>query len=147
MRLYLVGALVSVLLLLMPAHAQDKIPSALQQEIMIKAALLTLNDANVTGNYTVLHAKLGKPFRDQITPDKLKLAFKGFADQKVDWDLIAAKAPVAISEAKIDNRGALILRGYFDTKPSRVNYELDFMISEREWKPVMLNVKLKQPEG
>jgi len=63
---------VSALLLLMPAHAQDKIPSATQQEILIKAALLTLNDANVTGNDTVLHAKLGKQFRDRITPDKLK---------------------------------------------------------------------------
>ena len=147
MRLHLVGTLVSALLLLMPAHAQDKIPSALQQEILIKASLLTLNDANVTGNYTVLHAKLGKPFRDQITPDKLKQAFKSFADQKVDWDLIAARTPVATSEAKIDNRGALILRGYFDTKPSRLTYELDFMISEREWKPIMLNVKLKSPEG
>lgn len=147
MRLHLVGALVSALLLLMPAHAQDKIPGATQQEILIKAALLTLNDANVTGNYTVLHAKLAKQFRDQITPDKLKLAFKSFADQKVDWDLIAAKAPVATSEAKIDNRGALILRGYFDTRPSRVNYELDFMISEREWKPITLNVKLRAPEG
>ena len=147
MRLHLVGTLVSALLLLMPAHAQDKIPSALQQEILIKASLLTLNDANVTGNYTVLHAKLGKQFRDRITPDKLKQAFKSFADQKVDWDLIAARTPVATSEAKIDNRGALILRGYFDTRPSRVNYELDFMISEREWKPVMLNVKLKSPEG
>ena len=147
MRLHLVGALVSALLLLMPAHAQDKIPNALQQEILIKAALLTLNDANVTGNYTVLHAKLAKQFRDQITPDKLKLAFKSFADQKIDWDLIAAKAPVAMSEAKIDNRGALILRGYFDTRPSRVNYELDFMISEREWKPITLNVKLKKPES
>ena len=30
------------------------------QEILIKTALLTLNDANVTGNYTVLHAKLSK---------------------------------------------------------------------------------------
>ena len=147
MRLHLVGTLVSALLLLMPAHAQDKIPSALQQEILIKASLLTLNDANVTGNYTVLHAKLGKQFRDRITPDKLKQAFKSFADQKVDWDLIAARTPVATSEAKIDNRGALILRGYFDTKPSRLTYELDFMISEREWKPITLNVKLKKPES
>ena len=147
MRRHLVVTLVSALLLLMPAHAQDKIPSALQQEILIKASLLTLNDANVTGNYSVLHAKLGKQFRDRITPDKLKQAFKSFADQKVDWDLIAARTPVATSEAKIDNRGALILRGYFDTKPSRLTYELDFMISEREWKPIMLNVKLKSPEG
>src|SRR6516162_2296465 len=33
-----------------PASAQ-KVPSATVQEILIKASLLTFNDANVTGNY------------------------------------------------------------------------------------------------
>ena len=147
MRMHVVASLLSALLLLTPAHAQDKVPSAVQQEILIKSALLTLNDANVTGNYTVLHAKLGKQFRDQITPDKLKQVFKNFAEKKVDWDLIAAKSPVASSESKIDSRGALILRGYFDTRPSRLNYELDFMPSEGEWKPILLHVRLKEPQG
>jgi len=36
--------------------------------VLIKVTLLTFNDANVTGNYTVLHAKLSKPFRDQFPP-------------------------------------------------------------------------------
>ena len=146
MRLHLAATLASALLLLMPAHAQDKIPSAIQQEVLIKTALLTLNDANVTGNYTVLHAKLAKPFRDKFNPDKLKEAFKSFVEKKIDWDLIAARSPIATSEAKIDSRGALNLRGYFDTKPSRVIYELDFIPSEGEWKPVMLNVRLKPIE-
>ena len=40
-----------------PARA-DKVPSAFGQEVLIKVALLTFNDANVTGNYSVLHAKM-----------------------------------------------------------------------------------------
>ena len=47
-------------------------PSAVLQEILIKTSMLPLNDANLTGNYTVLHAKLAKPFRDQFSPDRLK---------------------------------------------------------------------------
>lgn len=147
MRLHLVGALLGALLLVAPAQAEDKVPNAFAQENMIKTTLLTLNDANVTGNYTVLHAKLAKPFRDQFNPDKLKQVFKGFADQKVDYAVIAAKTPIATSETKIDNRGALIMRGYFDTTPNRVIYELDFLPSEGEWKPIKLNVNLKRPEG
>jgi len=147
MRFHLVGALVGALVLLVPAQAQDKIPSAFAQENMIKTALLTLNDAIVTGNFTVLHAKLAKPFRDQFSPDRLKQAFKTFVQEKVDWSVIAAKTPVATSETKIDSRGALILRGYFDTAPNRLNYELDFQPSEGEWKPIKLNVNLKRPES
>lgn len=145
MRLHLAGTLVSALLLLMPAHAQDKVPSAILQEILIKSTLLTFNDANLTGNYTVLHAKLAKPFRDKISPDGLKQAFKGFADQKINLGLVAAMPPVASSEATIDVRGALQLRGYFATKPSRVSYELYFLPSEGEWKPAMIDVRIKPP--
>jgi len=141
------GTLVSALLLLMPAQAQDKIPSPFAQETLIKTTLLTLNDANVTGNYTVLHAKLAKQFRDNINADKLKQAFKSFADQKIDFGVIAPKTPIATSESKIDSRGALNLRGYFDTKPVRLTYELDYLPSEGEWKPASINVNLKRPEG
>lgn len=130
-----------------PAPAEDKVPNAQLQEILIKTALLTLNDANITGNYAVLHAKLAKPFRDQFSPDRLKQIFKPFADQKLDYGLIAAKQPLASSESIIDKRGALILRGYFDTRPSRLTYELDFLPSEGEWKPIKLNVNIKPVEG
>lgn len=147
MRSHLLGILVSALLLLVPAQAEDKIPSAFLQEILIKTSLLTLNDANITGNYTVLHAKLSKPFREQFSPDKLKQAFKPLADQKLDYGLIAGKPPVATSEAEIDSRGRLILRGYFDTRPSRLNYDLAFVPSEGEWKPIRLNVDIKPPQS
>jgi hypothetical protein len=146
MRSYLVGTLVSALLLLMPAHAQDKVPSAIMQEILIKTTLLTFNDANLTGNYAVLHAKLAKAFRDKISPDGLKQAFKGFADQKINLGLVAAMPPVASSEATINvARGSLELRGYFATKPSRVSYELDFLLSEGQWKPALIDVRIKPP--
>ena len=126
-----------------PAPAEDKVPNAQLQEILIKTALLTLNDANITGNYAVLHAKLAKPFRDQFSPDRLKQIFKPFADQKLDYGLIAARPPVASVQATIDSRGALLLRGYFDTRPSRLTYDLDFIPSEGEWKPIKLNVDVK----
>jgi len=143
MRSQLVATLVSALLLV-PAHAQDKVPSAIMQEILIKTSLLTFNDANLTGNYTVLHAKLAKAFRDKITPDRLKQEFKAFADQKADFGLIAAMPPIASSEATINSaRGSLELRGYFATKPNRVTYEIDFLPSEGQWKPALFDVRIK----
>jgi hypothetical protein len=143
MRFRFFAAIFAAALLAVPAHAESTVPSPALQEVLIKTYLLSLNDANITGNYTVLHAKLAKPFRDQFTPDKLKEAFKGFADQKINFGPIVAKPPVATSESTIDSRGALLLRGYFDTRPSRVVYDLDFLPSEDEWKPIKLNVDVK----
>lgn len=143
-RSHAVGALVGAILLVAPAHAEDKIPNALAQEVLIKTTLLTFNDANLTGNYAVLHARLATAFRDKITTDGLKQAFKAFADQKMDFGLVAAMPPVASREATINaSRGSLELRGYFATQPSRVTYELDFLPSEGKWKPALIDVRVK----
>ncbi len=145
MRLPFLAAIIGAFFLSTPALAQNTVPNDLLQEKLIKTYLLTFNDANLTGNYSVLHARLAKPFRDQFNPEKLKQAFKGFADQKVDLGIIVAKQPVATTPSSIDKRGALVVRGYFDTAPSRVIYELDFVPSEEEWKPIMIHVNVKKP--
>jgi len=128
------------------AFAQAKVPSAELQEILIKASLLSFNDANVTGNYTVFHAKLSKPFRDQFPPEKLAATFKEFRDKRIDFDLIAAKKPISTEEPKINN-GTLSIKGYFDTSPARLNYDLGFIVSEGEWKLLKIEVDMKKPDA
>jgi hypothetical protein len=106
---------------------------------------LSFNDANVTGIYTVLHAKLSKPFRDQFPPERLKEVFKEFHDKQIDFDIIAAKPPIMSQEPRVSDEGKLMLYGYFDTSPSRVHYELEFIMSDGEWKATKINVQLKKP--
>src|SRR5262249_14055044 len=136
-------AVAGALLLSPPAGAEDKVPNPFSQEVLIKTSLLTLNDANVTGNYAVLHAKLAKPFREQFTPDKLKQAFKEFADKKIDFEVVAAKAPIASKDSQIDDKGVLHLNGFFDAVSAHVVYDLDFVPSEGEWKATKLEVNVK----
>ena len=144
-RWALAALMAGSLFLPLTAQAENKVPGPVEREMLVKAALMTLNDANITGNYVVLHAKLSKQFRDQFSPDRLKEAFKGFVEQKADWTVVAAKPVIEIGEAEIDHRGALLLRGYFDTVPNRVTYALDFVPSEGEWKPIHLRVNMKPP--
>ena len=142
MRLHFIAALLGMLLVAAPAAAENTVPTPPVQEKLIKTTLLTFNDANLTGNYDVLHARLAKPFRDQFSPENLKQVFQSFVDRKIDLGGIVIKQPVATAESKIDERGLLLLRGYFDTTPSRVIYEIDYAPSEGEWKPISLHVKV-----
>ena len=123
-----------------PAFGQE-LPSPVVEEVMAKTSLLTLNDANLTGNYDVLYAKMGKPFRDRFTADALKQAFKSFAGRHID--AIAAMPIVQTTPPRLGGNGGLMLRGYFDTRPSRLTYELDFAVSEREWKLIAIDVKVR----
>jgi hypothetical protein len=53
-------SIVLLFLMLMPvvAGAQNKVPPEQVLEALVKSTLLSFNDANMTGNYSVFHAKL-----------------------------------------------------------------------------------------
>lgn len=143
MRARLFIVIVGLAFALGAARAENVVLNAQYQELLIKTAILTFNDANLTGNYDVFHAKLSKPFREEFGPDKLKQVFKEFHDKKIDLGAIVVKPPVPTSDATIDKRGALILRGYFETSPNRVYYDLDLIPSEDTWKPIKIHVRVK----
>jgi len=136
-------AVMALMLAASLAQAQNKVPSERALEALVKTTLLTFNDANVTGNYTVLHAKLSKPFRDKFSAERLKEVFKVFHEKRIDFDLIAAKQPIASKPATVNDSGVLMLHGHFDATHSSVNYELDFIMSDGEWKLIRINVQLK----
>jgi hypothetical protein len=126
------------------ALAQSRVPGERALEALVKATLLSFNDANVTDNYTVFHAKLSKPFRQQFTPEKLKETFKTFADKDIDFDIIAAYQPVYDPAPKVDDDGRLLVGGYFPTEPARVVFDLKFIPSDGEWKLISINVKTER---
>jgi len=142
----LAAVVVNAACLAMPAAAQ-KVPIPLVQEALIKSTLMTFNDANITGNYDVLHAKLSKPFRDQFPPERLKEVFKVFADNHIDFKIVVAKTPIPKQEPAVNDNGVLSLYGYFDTTPSHVYYELEFIMSDNEWKPIRIDVNVRKPDA
>lgn len=137
----LVAAL-ALVLAMGTAQAQNKVPSERAVEVLVKTSLLSFNDANITGNYAVLHDKLSKPFRQEYPPEKLKEAFKEFSEKNIDIELIAALKPTYEPLPSIDSEGKLVVKGYFPTEPIRVNFNLAFIPSDGEWKLIRLNVKL-----
>src|SRR6266850_2731298 len=100
----LVGMLVLPLALSV-AQAQNKVPSERALETLVKTSLLSFNDANMTGNYTVLHARLSKPFREQFPPERLKETFKDFSQKHIDIHVVAAYGPSYAAPPAIDGEG------------------------------------------
>jgi hypothetical protein len=118
-----------------PVRAQGlDMPSPFVQEILIKSILVTLNDAVASDNFTVLHAKISKPFRDQFPPEKLRTVFKDLVEKHAVFDAIVASPVIAEEDAKIDEKGVLRLKGRFDTTPKKVKYQLGFIPSDGQWK-------------
>ena len=136
-------AATALLLAASVAQAQNKVPSERALEALVKTTLLTFNDANVTGNYEVFHAKLSKPFREQFPVERLARTFRDF--NKRHLDIIAAMKPAYDPPPRVDDEGKLLVKGSFPTEPLRVYFDLDFIPSDGEWKLIRINVKVDSP--
>ncbi|HZB55934.1 MAG TPA: hypothetical protein VE527_20045 [Reyranella sp.] len=139
-------AVMALMLAVSLAQAQNKVPSERALEALVKTTLLTFNDANVTGNYEVFHAKLSKPFREQFPVERLARRFQEFNKKHVDFDIVAALKPSYDPAPKDDDDGKLLMKGYFPTEPLQVHFNLEFIPSDGEWKLISINVKVGDPK-
>ena len=139
-----IGALALIACVSTPVLAQI-MPTTEAQEAIIKTSLLTFNDANMSGNYAVLNALGSKPFRDGLTPDKLKAAFKDFNEKQIDISAIVSAKAVATKPTAIDGDGVMVSEGYFDTPKMRVTYTVKTLMSDGKWRLLGINVKTADP--
>jgi len=122
------------------AFAQG-MPNEAEQEALIKATLLALNEANNTGNWAAFHAKTSRTTQDQFSVHEMRAKLAGTAGLAgLDVSEIAATKPVVTDQAKIDDEGLLILTGRFDFKSSTVIYKFGFLPSDGTWKPAGMSV-------
>src|SRR6478609_1973770 len=124
------------------ARAQG-MPSPFVQEVLVKSMMVTLSDAVASDNFTVLHAKISKPFRDQFPPEKLREVFKDLIDKHAVFDAVVAKPIVPDADAKIDGDGVLRLKGHFETTPKQVKYQLGFIPSDGVWKLSAVTINIE----
>ena len=131
-----------LLLLATNALAQNQVPPPRPLEALVKSTLMTLNDANLTGDYRVFHARLSGPFRQQFSPDRLKQSFRELQEKNVDIEIICALAPVWEQPPFVDSAGKLVLRGMFPTEPTRVSFEMDLVAWDGDWKLIQIRVRV-----
>jgi len=124
------------------AQAAD-MPSPYVQEVLVKSILVTLSDAVTSDNFTVLHAKISKPFHDQFPPEKLRAVFKDLIDKHAIIDAVVASPVISDEDAKIDEQGVLRLKGHFDTTPKKVKYQLGFIAADGMWKLSGINIDIE----
>lgn len=125
-----------------PAAAQS-LPSDDDQDILIISTLLTFNDANLTGNYSVLRARASQQFQEQVSLKQLEQEFDAFRKNAVNIAPVAISELVPDDDGAIDKKGILRLSGYFDLPDMRVIYVLKYIQNGGDWKLLSLDVRVK----
>lgn len=119
-------------------------PDAALATILIRDALAALNQANWTGNYTVLRDYASPSFAKANDPVRLTSIFQPIRAQGLDLAPVLVLAPI-ISIAELDKNGKrLKLVGHFASKPKQVHFELIFESIVSRWRLFGISVWAKQ---
>jgi pyruvate/2-oxoglutarate dehydrogenase complex dihydrolipoamide acyltransferase (E2) component len=127
------------------APQQQQMPVSLEQALyLIRSTLLTLNDANRTGNYTVLRELAAPDFQAANTAADLAQNFADLRRRKFDLFTVALAAPQLTAAPALDGNGMLRLTGLFPTRPLQINFDLLFQNSGGQWRLFGISVATPQ---
>ena len=125
---------------------RPKPPAEAELKRLVLQTLLDFNEAVQAKDFATFHAKASTPLRQQITPDKLKEAFRAFIDRKVNIAAVKEVEPKFAGQPKVDADGVMTVKGEYPTRPVRTAFQLKYFQEKGEWRVLGLNVDTTAPE-
>jgi len=110
------------------------LPDTYKLNLMIRTAIIALNQANQTGNYTVLRDLGAATFRAANDASRLAEIFSGLRKRQLDLSPIIFFTPKIVQQPQIDQRGLLRLVGYFPTTPEQVSFDIYYLLEAGNWR-------------
>src|SRR5262249_11024777 len=121
--------------------APSNLPVSIEQSLyLIRSTLLTLNDANRSGNYTVLRDLAAPGFQARNTAADLSAIFTDLRQRKFDLCAAALIAPQLTAAPAIETNGMLRLKGLFPTRPLQIDFDLAFENVGGQWRLFAVSV-------
>lgn len=114
------------------APASSGAPEQYKLDLLIRTTIIAINQANMTGNYTVFRDLTSPVFQSQNSPARLAEIFSTLRKRNLDL------SPVIFFPAKFQRppaieNGMLHATGYFPTKPEQVNFDLAYQNVNGRW--------------
>jgi hypothetical protein len=111
--------------------------------ILIRTTLLALDQANKTGNYTVLR-DLGSPEFQVNSAARLAEIFAKQRRDNIDLSGVAVIDPQLTLLPQIEANGMMHMAGFFPSVPTQVNFEIAYAPVNGQWRLFGLSVSLGQ---
>jgi hypothetical protein len=127
------------------ASPKTATPVSVEQALyLIRSTLLTLNDANRSGNYTVLRDLAALGFQAKNSAADLALIFADLRRRNFDLFAVALIAPQLSAPPALNPQGMLQLSGVFPTRPLQIKFDLLFENVQGQWRLFGISVATPQ---
>jgi hypothetical protein len=105
-----------------------------QAVYLVRSTLVTVNDANRSGNYSVLHDLATPDFQAKNTPADLAVGFLNLRRRNIDLFALSLSPPEFTAAPALDPQGVLRLTGFFPALAQRLNFDLFYRVVNGQWK-------------
>lgn len=110
------------------------LPDPYKLNLLIRTSIIALNQANQTGNYSVLRDLAAPSFRETNTAARLGEIFADLRKRNLDLSPIFFFDPKLVRPPGFMGDGLLRLSGYFETRPEEVVFDLAFQNVGGAWR-------------
>ena len=125
--------------------APPTLPVSLEQALyLVRSTLLSVNDANRSGNYSVLRDLAAPDFQAKNTAADLAQGFADLRRRNFDLFSVALAAPQLTAPPALDGNGLLRLTGFYATRPLQINFDLLFQNVAGQWRLFGISVVTPQ---
>ena len=114
----------------------------LQAFTLVRSTLMSIHDANQSGNYTVLK-DLGSPTFQRRSANDLAKLFAPLRHRNLDLFAAASTPPKLSGPIEQDRPDRLHVKGVFPTQPQQLVFDFVFERADGEWKHSKLSLGLK----
>lgn len=118
-----------------PRSAQSpQAPAPTVLLMLVRTTMAALNQANFTGDYSVLRGLATPALQTKSSPTDLGIAFTRLREQRIDLSPVLVLAPELTEPTVMTADGALRLKGAFRTRPLEIQFELVFRPIDNVWR-------------
>ena len=126
---------------------KSAIPDNDKLQTLVKTTFMDFSDAVQSDDFEDFYKKVAKVWQDQTSPEEMQQSFKVFVDNKEDYNFKKAVASLdatfspAPSIQQVAGMDALVVNGYYPTKPERANFEFKYTNEDGNWKLIAIHIK------
>lgn len=117
-----------------PPPAMRPVPDTLELSRLIWSTVVTVNDANRSGNYTVLRDTSSQGFQINNDPARLGQIFSGLRDSRVDLSIALLVPPTYAAAPQLVQQDVFRVTGIFALRPISVQFDLMYQWEQGRWK-------------
>lgn len=110
--------------------------------ILIRTTLVAVQQANQTGNYSVLYSLSAPGFQSANSPERLSQIFANLRAKKFDLSGVVVLEPQLLVMPEIYSNGVMRMAGFFPSVPMQVYFDLQFIPVEGQWRLVAISVDI-----